>query len=164
MGRHGKKNRHQQFLRVIREARRRRNMSKACDILLIEDDPNDVAFMKLALQKAESKAFLEVLTDGESALTYLSARKDNPSELPSLILTDLKLPKRNGHELVEWMRAQPNLAQVPIVVLSSSSMQSDIDRAIHLGANAFITKPLGLTDLEKIVRSLLASWLSQSPK
>lgn len=136
-------------------------MTIGCDILLVEDDPADVSFLKRALQKADSKATFHVLTDGEQAMAYLSPKNDQGSlpELPSLVITDLKMPKINGHQLIEWMRSQTRLAHIPIVVLSSSGMEQDIDRAIDLGANAYIQKPLNLSELEKIVQSLLAAWL-----
>lgn len=138
-------------------------MSDRCDILLVEDDDADIGFMKRAIQKACSTVILHVLSDGQQAMAYLSRNGDNGSapELPSLVITDLKMPKTNGHQLIEWMRHQPRLAQIPIVVLSSSEMQQDIDRAIELGANAYIPKPLAISELEKIVQSLLASWLNR---
>jgi CheY-like chemotaxis protein len=133
-------------------------MSDRCDILLVEDSPDDIDLIERALHKADPKVKCHVLTDGEQAVSYFSAMNGNAS-LPSLVITDLKMPKRTGHELVEWVRRQPHLAGIPIVVLSSSDDQHDIDRAISLGANAFIVKPLGLTDLVKALQSLLASWL-----
>jgi len=133
-------------------------MSNRCDILLVEDDLNYVDLITLALLKAEAKATLHVLSDGEQAVAYLSQMHGTGS-LPSLVITDLKMPKRNGLELTEWMRRQPNLSGIPVVVLSTSDDQQDIDRAISLGANAYIVKPLGLTDLVKVLQSLLASWL-----
>lgn len=135
-------------------------MSDRCDILLVEDNPDDIDLIERALHKADPKATYHVLTDGEQAVSYFSAINGNET-LPSLVITDLKMPKRTGHELVEWMRRQPNLAGIPIVVLSSSDDLHDIDRAISLGANAFIVKPLGLTDLVKVLQSLLTSWLNR---
>ena len=133
-------------------------MPEDADIVFIEDNANDIELMKHALLKAGSQDSLAILTDGEQATAYLSERISKGS-LPSLIITDLKLPRKDGHELVEWMRRQSGLAQIPIVVLTSSDEKQDIDRAISLGANAFIQKPLGLSDLVKIVQSLLASWV-----
>jgi two-component system, chemotaxis family, response regulator Rcp1 len=134
----------------------------ACDILLVEDDPSDADFLKRALLKVDAKATLQVLVDGHQAITYLSQNNGNGSlVLPSLVITDLKMPKVNGHELIKWMRSRPSLAQLPIVVLSSSEMQQDIDLAIDLGATAYIQKPLGIVELEKIVQSLVASWLNR---
>lgn len=138
-------------------------MSNGCDILLVEDDPADVDLLKRAIKKADSKATLHVLVDGQQAQAYLSQKDSNgsPSTLPSLVITDLKMPKINGHELIQWMRNQSHLSQIPVVVMSSSGMQADIDRAIHLGANAFFEKPLGISDLDKIIQSLVASWLNR---
>ena len=142
-------------------------MPTDCDILLVEDDPADVSFIKRALQKADSKVALHVLHDGEQAMAYLSSSngQGTPSGLPSLVITDLKMPKITGHQLIEWMRSQARFAHIPIVVLSSSGMEQDIDRAIDLGANAYIQKPLSLSELERIVQSLLTAWLHRgSPR
>jgi two-component system, chemotaxis family, response regulator Rcp1 len=138
-------------------------MSNHCDILLVEDDPADVDFLKRALLKAGSIASLHVVSDGQQAVTYLteSGRNGSGSELPSLVITDLKMPKHNGLQLIEWIRTQSHLAGIPIVVLSSSDMQQDIDRAIQLGANSYIQKPLSNTELVRIVQSLLATWLQR---
>jgi len=136
-------------------------MSDGCDILLVEDDHADADFMKRALLKADPKAGLHILGDGQQAMSYLAQTRGSASGLPSLVIADLKMPKINGHQLVEWIRSQPDLAQIPIVVLSSSGIQQDIDRAIELGANAYIQKPIGITELEKIVQSLLATWLDR---
>lgn len=138
-------------------------MSTGCDILLIEDDPSDVDFLKRAVLKADPKATLHVVADGDQAMGYFSTITSNgsPAALPAMVITDLKMPKINGHELIKWMRSQPSLAPIPIVVMSSSEMQQDIDLAIDLGANAYIQKPLGIPDLERIVQSLVASWLNR---
>jgi CheY-like chemotaxis protein len=133
-------------------------MSNRCDILLVEDNPSDIELIKRALLKAGAKATLHAVTDGQQAVSYLSEMNGTDS-LPSLVITDLKMPKRNGLELIEWIHHQPNLARIPIVVLSSSDEQQDVDRAISLGANGYIVKPLGLPDLVKALQSLLSSWL-----
>ena len=109
-------------------------MSIGCDVLLVEDDHDDVDFMKRALLEADPNTTLHVLADGQQAMSYLAqGENDSQSRLPALVITDLKMPRITGHQLIEWMRQRPRLAQIPIVVLSSSGMQQDIDRAIDQG-------------------------------
>jgi CheY-like chemotaxis protein len=127
-------------------------------ILHVEDDPNDVFFVRRAFAKASPEVTLFNAVDGEEARAFLEgrapfeARAGHPP--PALVLMDLKLPRMNGHEVLEWMRAQPALATVPVVILSSSSEKTDMERAYGLGANAYLTKQGDLNELVDIVRGI----------
>src|SRR2546421_2945997 len=113
-------------------------------ILHVEDDPNDLFFVQHAFNKVTPTATLHDVRDGELATRYLSGqppyedRGRHPT--PDLVLMDLKLPKRNGHEVLEWIRSQPGMRTMPVVILSSSTERSDIERAYRLGANAYVAK------------------------
>ncbi len=129
-------------------------------VLHVEDDPNDVFFVAHAFGKIAPAVQLRRVSDGEEAVRYL--RGEAPyddraaSPAPMLVLMDVKLPKRNGLEVLEWMRAEPALASLPVVVLSSSTEPSDIARAYALGANAYVAKRSDLRELIELVRGITA--------
>jgi CheY-like chemotaxis protein len=138
--------------------------SNTCEILLVEDDPADVLLMEKAFRKAGSPCTLEVRRDGEEAVAFLAARAHAGPEarLPSLVITDLQMPRKSGHEVLEWIRHEPKLAGVPVVVLSASREQVDVDRAMALGAKACLQKPCGQPALIVLVKGLLDDWTDQS--
>jgi len=133
-------------------------------ILLVEDDPNDVLLLKRAFRRANIVNPLQVIADGEAAVHYLSGvgtyadRQSYP--LPVLMLLDLKLPRRSGHEVLAWLRQQPGLKRLPVVVLTSSQEHIDIDKAYDLGANSYLVKPVGFDALIEMVRKLNMYWLT----
>lgn len=114
-------------------------------ILLAEDDPNDVFFMQRALAKAGVNFLLQVAKDGQEALDYLAGtgkyndRVEFP--LPSLILLDLKMPFVSGFDVLAWIRLQPSLKDLRVVILTSSAEERDRQRAAELGAMAYCIKP-----------------------
>jgi len=129
-------------------------------ILLVEDDHNDVLLIKRAFQKVKIANPIIVLNDGEQAITYLAGREpyiERP--LPVLILLDLKLPRKSGHEVLEWLRQQQTLKRLPVVVLTASSESSDINRAYDLGANSYLVKPVTFGALVEMVKTLNLYWL-----
>src|SRR5207247_353014 len=114
-------------------------------ILLVEDDPNDVLLMQRAFRKANLTNPLHVARDGQEAIEYL-AHQGNFADVrryppPTLMLLDLKMPRKNGFETLEWLRQQPGLKRMVVIVLSSSSELADINRAYDLGANSYLVKP-----------------------
>ena len=132
-------------------------------ILLVEDSDDDVFFMKRALKLAGVSNPLQVAMDGQVALDYLSGagvfsdRSKHP--LPTLVLLDLRLPLVPGLEVLKWMRSQARLSCVPVVVLTSSRQDSDMQNAYALGANSFLVKPSDANELVKMVRSIGDYWL-----
>ncbi|UCF70648.1 MAG: response regulator [candidate division WOR-3 bacterium] len=129
-------------------------------ILLVEDDHNDVLLIKRAFQKVNIANPIVVLNDGEQAITYLAGREPYVGRvLPMLVLLDLKLPRKSGHEVLEWLRQQPTLKRLPVVVLTASSESSDINRAYDLGANSYLVKPVTFDALVEMVRTLNLYWL-----
>ena len=140
-----------------------RPTSDGSPILLVDDDPDDVALIQRAFRRAKLANPLTVACDGEEAVAYLSGAGPHAdrtvSPLPVLILLDLKVPRRSGHEVLEWMRTQEGLRRIPVAVLTSSRERSDVDRAYDLGANAYLVKPVDFEELLRMVKSLHLFWV-----
>ena len=138
-------------------------------VLLVEDDLNDIFLVKRAFKIAKIENPLQVATDGLEAMQYLRGEgkyKDPAAHpLPKLIVMDIKMPRRSGFEVLEWLRQQPGLKPLIVVVLSSSSLISDINRAYDLGANSYLVKPGDFDTLIQLVKTLEAYWLmlNQNP-
>lgn len=133
-------------------------------ILLVEDDLDAASLMLRALEKADPDCKVQILGDGAQAIADLTERLGGSSPLPHIIITDLKMPKKSGFEVISWIRAQPGLAELPVVVLSASSEQKDIDLAMRLGANAYFEKPISISELVEIARSILIGKTDYQPK
>jgi CheY-like chemotaxis protein len=132
-------------------------------ILLVEDNPKDVLLMQRAFRKANLVNPVQIVSDGEAAISYLSgigAYSDRTLyPLPVLILLDLKLPRKSGAEVLMWLRQQPELKRLPVVVLTSSQEYADINRVYDLGANAYMVKPVAFANLVEIVKTLNLHWI-----
>jgi CheY-like chemotaxis protein len=137
-------------------------------ILLVEDDENDVLLMKRAFQKANILNPIQVVGDGESALSYLGNQQmyadRNKYPMPVLILLDLKLPRKSGLEVLAWVKGQESLKRVPVVVLTSSKESVDVGRAYDLGVNSYLVKPVEFDDLLYMVTTLNMYWLILNEK
>ena len=139
-------------------------------ILIVEDDPNDIILIQRAFERADINNPVQVVENGEDAIAYLagegsySDREQFP--LPLLILLDLKLPRKSGHEVLESAQQQPDLKRIPIVVLSSSQQTSDIERAYDLGANSYLIKPVAFDNLLEMIKTIYLYWLmlNKSPE
>ena len=134
-------------------------------ILLVEDSGDDIALMRYAFRKAGVPNLIFEVHDGEEAIDYLKGagrfadREQYP--LPCLIITDLKMPKVNGFELLEWLCGQPEFSRVPKLVLSSSAIEADKVRAAKLGAGAYFVKPNDIQELVKVVLYIDEEWISE---
>jgi CheY-like chemotaxis protein len=138
-------------------------------LLVVEDDSNDVFFIRRGLAKAGVSEDVREARDGEEALAYL--RGEGPYAdrarfpLPSLILLDLKLPKRSGLEVLDWLRGGPDgLREIPVIVLTSSKQKCDMDRAAELGIVAYHIKPVGYQQFVSQVEAIGLYWRSLTPK
>jgi CheY-like chemotaxis protein len=128
---------------------------RAIDILLVEDDPGDELITREAFEHNKLKNRLHVAHDGEEGLDYLYKRgRFEEAARPDLILLDLNLPKYDGRQLLEKIKSDPDLARIPVVVLTTSSAEEDIVKSYKLHANAYVTKPVDLDQFMKAVRQI----------
>jgi len=133
----------------------------AVDILLVEDNPGDARLTREALAQSRVPSTLYDVSDGEQALAFL--RREGPyasAPTPRLVLLDLNLPRRDGREVLEDMKNDPELRHIPVVVLTSSEAEEDILRSYRLHANCFVTKPVDLEDLTRVLLGLEQFWFT----
>ena len=132
-------------------------------LILIEDDANDVLLFQKAISKCGLDVELVVLRDGEKAITYLTGEKDSENQKnPDLVLLDLKLPRKSGFEVLEWIKSEPTMQSTPVVILSSSKQTQDVHNAYKLGANSYLVKPTGFTELNKLIADLGSYWFNHN--
>jgi len=133
------------------------------EILLVEDNPDDVELTRLAFEEAQVANRMIVVKDGAEALDYLFARGAhagrNPAELPSIVLLDLNLPKLDGREVLQAIRAEPSTRDLPVVVLTTSAEPFDIEASYALGVNSYIQKPVDFEQFVAAVRQVGLYWL-----
>jgi CheY-like chemotaxis protein len=143
-------------------------MVLAHNILLAEDDDNDFFFLERAFLRAQVANPLYRVKDGQEAIEYL--RGDAPYDdrekypLPYIMMLDLKMPRKNGFDVISWVREQPGLKRLPIVVLTSSREDPDVNRAYDLGANTYLVKPVKFEGLVEMTRALNLYWLMLAEK
>jgi CheY-like chemotaxis protein len=126
-------------------------------ILHVEDNPDDVLLIAMAFRKAAVPAKLEVATDGQKAIAALSI---GPQTVPPVcVLLDIKLPSLSGLDVLAWIRQQPHLKRLPVVMLTSSLLASDINQAYDLGANSYLVKPPDLEALIELAKTIDLYWL-----
>ncbi len=127
-------------------------------VLLVEDDPNDRLIVQNAFERATRGIQLRTCVDGEDAICYLSGsgsyadRRGNP--FPDLVLLDLKLPRKSGLEVLQWIRGCPAFCRLPVFVMSSSQERGDIDLAYALGATSYLVKEVDIRILRSVVRGI----------
>jgi len=135
--------------------------SRPVEILLVEDNPGDVRLTREALKEGKVRNNLHVATDGVEALAFLRREgKFEGATRPDLILLDLNLPRKDGREVLEEIKREPELRAIPVVILTSSQAEQDIVRAYDLHANCFITKPVDLDQFITVVRSIEEFWFA----
>lgn len=131
-------------------------------ILLAEDDPDDQAFTREAMTESRLANELIIVEDGQELLDYLrrEGQYAEPAKAPrpGLILLDLKMPRKDGLEALEELKADPALRQIPVVVLTTSRADEDISRSYALGVNSFIRKPVTFDGLVEAIRGLGRYW------
>jgi two-component system response regulator len=129
-------------------------------ILLVEDNPNDRLLTQRAFKKSNLSNDLIMVNDGEEALTHLFGTQDNPPQpLPVLVLLDLKLPKIDGLEVLQQIRANERTRLLPVVILTSSKEQDDLVRSYTLGVNSYVRKPVDFNEFVAAVQQLGLYWL-----
>jgi CheY-like chemotaxis protein len=131
-------------------------------VLLVEDDPNDILFVERAFRNLGVSTTLRVVNDGQEAMDYLLGRgryQDRAAfPLPALMLLDLKLPRKSGHEVLSELRGHSGLRTIPVVVLTSSQEASDIERAKELGVRGYHTKPIGFDPTMRLLKDILSEF------
>jgi len=131
-------------------------------ILLAEDDANDTLLIKRAFQKAGFGSLLKTVSNGKQAIDYVAGGGEYADRsrfpLPFLLLLDLKMPGTNGFEVLTWIRSQPDLKRLLVVVLTSSNLQTDVDRAYELGANSYLVKPIEFGQMVNMIQRFEAYW------
>jgi len=137
-------------------------------ILLVEDDENDVFFLKRAMKLAGMAHSVQVAPDGREAMHYLSGAGQWSDRarfpLPDLVLLDLKLPHVMGLDVLKWIREQYELRMIVVLILTSSKMPDDIHKAYSLGANSYLVKPSEPQELIEIVRHIKQYWLDTNQR
>jgi CheY-like chemotaxis protein len=137
------------------------HFARPVEILLVEDNHADVELTREGLREGKVRNNLSVVNDGEQALMFL--RRVGPyrqSPRPDMILLDLNMPRKDGREVLEAIRADPELEEIPVVVLTTSSSQDDVRRAYKLKANCYITKPVDFDQFLAIIRKLDDFWFT----
>lgn len=124
-------------------------------VLLVEDNEDDAELIGRAFRKARIGNPIHLANDGDRAVAALGVPAD---ELPVLVLLDLKLPRRSGFEVLQWIRGNAATRRLPVVVLTSSRQSADVRQAYDLGANSYLVKPVGSDALTEMVRTLNLYW------
>jgi CheY-like chemotaxis protein len=136
-------------------------MSRPIEVLLVEDNPGDVRLTREALKEGKVHNNLHVAPDGVEALAFLRREgKYADAVRPDLILLDLNLPRKSGREVLEEVKGDPALRNIPVVILTSSQAEQDIARAYDLHANCYITKPVDLDQFITVVKSIEDFWFT----
>lgn len=134
--------------------------------MLVEDDPNDVVLIRRAFSKANISNPLQVVDDGEMAVNYLSGSGNYSNRalypIPILVLLDLKMPRKSGLEVLQWIRQHEQLKRLPVIILTSSRENADIDRAYEIGVNSYLVKPVTFDALLGLVTIVRDYWLSMN--
>lgn len=139
-------------------------MEELIDILLVEDNPEDANLTIRALRRNDLTSRILHLSDGAEALQYLfcqgAYRNRKISDLPKLILLDLKMPKMSGLEVLKIIKANEQTRSAPVVILTSSNQNSDIERCLHHGANSYVVKPVDFDSFMKVITAVGNYWVN----
>lgn len=138
--------------------------------LLVEDEPNDVLMLEMEFRRAPLHIRLVAVEDGTQAMNYLQGKGPYSDRgkypIPDVILLDLKMPRMNGFEFLEWLRCKSDRSHrfIPVVVMSSSGMREDVDRAYALGANSYLVKPVEWNRFQARIQALGVYWAEHVEK
>jgi chemotaxis family two-component system response regulator Rcp1 len=134
-------------------------ISRPINILMIEDSSTDVLLMREALEGASVPKFLHVVDDGVQAMELLRREgKHSEAPRPDLILLDLNMPRKNGHEVLSEIKTDESFKSIPVIILTTSKAESDITKAYGQHANGYITKPVDFAGFAEVVRSIESFW------
>jgi CheY-like chemotaxis protein len=131
-------------------------------VLVAEDNPDDALLLRRALEKAGIRARVKIVADGEELLLYLQGRGAYSNRaicpFPSLIILDLKMPRKTGLEVLQWLNCNRDISVVPTIVLSASNLENDVRAAYHLGANTYFVKPSTFDELVETMKAVEVYW------
>jgi CheY-like chemotaxis protein len=138
-------------------------MNRQCTILIVDDDENDIFFVKRAFTEINVHCTFHVLNNGQEAVDYLEGAGEFANRekyaMPMMILMDLNMPIMDGFQVLAWLRSRPGIKVIPTIVFSSSDLPADITRAYELGANSFMTKSVTYDALLLKLQTLSQYWL-----
>ena len=135
-------------------------------VLLVEDNADDISLFERAFGRTGFPHVLETVRSGDEAIAYLSGegvyadRRRYP--LPALLLLDIKLPRKDGFEVLDWIRHHENLAPLRVIMLTGSARSEDVNRAYRMGANSYLSKPVNASSFVDILKTLGAHWFQHS--
>jgi chemotaxis family two-component system response regulator Rcp1 len=136
-------------------------LAQPIEILLVEDNPGDVDLAREALKESRVNNQVHVVSDGVAAMAFLrrtGTYKD--AARPDLVLLDLNLPKKDGREVLAEIKADPDLKQIPVVILTTSTDEADVVKTYNLHANCYITKPIDFVQFVKVVKAIEDFWFT----
>jgi len=134
---------------------------KTIQILLVEDNQGDILLIREAFEEAKLINNLSIVTDGEKAMDFLNREGDYSGEKePDLIILDVNLPRKNGHEVLEFIKTTDRLKQIPVIMLTTSSSEKDVVLSYKNHANCYITKPVDVDDFMSAVLDIEEFWVS----
>jgi len=137
-------------------------------LLHVEDDPNDVLLLQRAFRKAASSLMIQAVTDGDKAVTYLSGADEFADRekfpLPTVILLDLKMPRKSGLEVLQWIRSNQSLRRAIVIVFTSSRHDEDVNKAYEIGANSYLVKPVGFDMLVDLAKMIQQYWINTNER
>ena len=131
-------------------------------ILVAEDDPSDLALLERAIVGAGQAIDLQVTRDGDEMIGYLQGEREFSNRqahpLPDIMVLDLKMPRMGGLEVLQWLRERHEFALIPKIILSGSSLETDVEAAYRLGANTFFTKPGSFLEFRELMQDVIRYW------
>jgi two-component system response regulator len=129
------------------------------DVLLVEDSEGDIELARVAIEQSKLLVNLHVVNDGVAAMKYLRKQGGfTRSVRPDLVILDLNLPKKDGREVLQEIKMDEDLRSIPVVILTLSSSEEDMEKAYYSGANTYITKPIDFSQFVKVVHSIEEFW------
>lgn len=143
-------------------------MNENRNILLVEDNDDDIVLIQRALRKGGIQSPIHVMRNGEEAIAFLSGTgpyQETPlSLLPTIVLLDLKLPRKNGFEVLEWIKTHAHLSAMPVIVFTNSVQESDLKKAYALGANSYLKKPSTMAETTELLKTVSTYWLGYNKR
>jgi len=129
-------------------------------VLLVEDNPGDVRLIRESFRSLQIAPALHVASDGVDAIEYLRSTNSESKSRPDLIILDLSLPRKSGLEVLTEIKVTPGIRQIPVLILSSSAADTDVQKSYDLHANSYIVKPADLSQVLNVIKAVSEFWMS----